>query len=112
MFLKELFDNLSTDEMGKYQGIFRKWDDIVGNDLADHVKIKDIERDRIVVGNRSSRMDAAVSDETAVFFEDHPGPIPRFKDPGLQDVSYRQGPVNRAANGLTPGRCKKYTGEP
>jgi predicted nucleic acid-binding Zn ribbon protein len=47
--LKELFDNLSTDEMGKYQGIFRKWDDIVGNDLADHVKIKDIERDRIVV---------------------------------------------------------------
>ena len=47
--LKEIFDNLNTDEMGKYQGIFRKWDEIIGADLADHVGIKDIDRDRIVV---------------------------------------------------------------
>ena len=47
--LKELFETLSTEEAGKYQGIFRKWEEIIGHDLADHAKIKDIDRDRIVV---------------------------------------------------------------
>lgn len=59
--LKSLFDNLENHEAGKYTALFKKWDEIIGKELAGHVIIKDVEQDRVLVEI------------------DHPGFIQRFQ---------------------------------
>ncbi|MCF7946251.1 MAG: DUF721 domain-containing protein [Spirochaetia bacterium] len=47
--IDEIFKDLKYDEHEGYISVFRKWDSIVGYDIAAHAKLKEIENHTLLV---------------------------------------------------------------